>query len=58
MKHKTKIGGFEMKKFSALIGIGILCVGLGILAASFLPPILLICFQALLLILAGCAALK
>ena len=47
-----------MKKCSALIGAGILCVGLGILAASFLPPILLICFEALLLILAGCLALK
>ena len=47
-----------MKKFSALIGAGILCIGLGILAASFLPPIILVCFQALLLIIAGFIALK
>lgn len=57
MKHKY-FGGMDMKKFSALIGAGILCVGLGILAASFLPPIILICFQAILLILAGFLALK
>ena len=47
-----------MKKCSALIGAGILCVGLGILAASVRPPIILICLEALLLILAGCLALK
>lgn len=47
-----------MKKCSALIGAGILCVGLGILAASFLPPVILVCFQALLLMLAGILALK
>lgn len=47
-----------MKKISALIGAGILCVGIGILAASFLPPIILICFQALLLMVAGFLALK
>ncbi len=51
-------GGIFMKKCSALIGAGILCVGLGILAASFLPPVILVCFQALLLILAGILALK
>ena len=47
-----------MKKCSGLIGAGILCLGFGILAASFLPPIILVCFQALLLILAGFIALK
>lgn len=57
MNHKD-YGGKIMKKFSALIGAGILCIGLGILAASFLPTIILVCFQAILLILAGCLALK
>ena len=57
MKHNN-YGGKLMKKCSALIGAGILCVGLGILAASFLPPIILICFQAILLILAGILSLK
>lgn len=46
------------KKFSAIIGVGIFCIGLGILAASFLPPVILVCFQAILLILAGFFALK
>lgn len=47
-----------MKKCSALISAGILCLGFGILVASFLPPLILVCFQALLLILAGFLALK
>ena len=55
---RDKTWGDRMKKFSALIGAGILCLGFGILAASFLPPIVLVCFEALLLILAGILALK
>ncbi len=47
-----------MKNISTLIGAGVLCVGLGILVASFLPPIVLVCFQALLLIIAGLLSLK
>ena len=50
-----------MKKFtalSALIGVGVLCIGLGILVACFLPPVLVVCIEAILLILAGFLALK
>ncbi len=47
-----------MKRFSALIGAAVLCIGLGILAASFLPPVLLVCIEALLLVAAGLLTLK
>lgn len=47
-----------MKKLSALIGAGVLCIGLGILFASFLPAVVLVCIEALLLVLAGFLALK
>ena len=47
-----------MKKLTAFIGIGVLCVGLGILVAGFLPPTVLVCIEAVLLIFAGFLALK
>ena len=47
-----------MRKISALIGAGVLCVGFGILVACFLPPVILVSVEALLLILAGLLALK
>lgn len=47
-----------MNKLTALVGAGVLCIGLGILIASFLPPVILVCFEALLLIVAGLLALK
>ncbi len=47
-----------MKKQSAIIGAGMLCVGFGILLARFLPPIALVCIEAVLLILAGLLSLK
>lgn len=47
-----------MKKYSALVGAGVLCLGFGILAACFLPPMFLVCVEALLLILVGLLAIK
>ena len=47
-----------VKNFSVLVGAGVLCIGFGILVASFLPPVILVCIEALLLILAGLLALK
>ncbi len=47
-----------MRRFTALIGACVLCVGLGILIASFLPPVILVCIEAALLVLAGFLALK
>ncbi len=47
-----------MKKYAACFGAGVLCIGFGILVASFLPPAVLICLQAVLLIVAGLLALK
>ena len=47
-----------MKKLTAFIGIGVLCVGFGILVACFLPPAVLVCIEAVLLILAGFLAMK
>lgn len=47
-----------MKKLSAMVGAGVLCIGLGILLASFLPPVVLVCIEAALLILAGLLAMR
>ena len=47
-----------MKKFSALLGAGILCLGFGILVACFLPPAVLVCVEAVLLVLAGFLTFK
>ncbi len=47
----------RMKKYSSLVGAGVLCIGFGILLASFLPAVVLVCLEALLLVLAGILAL-
>ena len=47
-----------MKKIGALFSAGILCVGCGILLATFLPSAVLMCIEAILLILAGLMLMK
>lgn len=42
-----------MKKIPFLIGLGLLATGFGILVSIFLPDSILICIQAILLIVAG-----
>ncbi|MBR4979068.1 MAG: hypothetical protein IKX77_00765 [Clostridia bacterium] len=47
-----------MKNLTALLGVGVLCIGFGILIASFLPSLIVVCIEAVLLILAGFIAFK
>ncbi len=47
-----------MKKLSALVGICLLSAGAGILLSCFLPLAVLVCIEALLLIIAGILCLK
>ena len=54
----TKRRRRAVKKLSAMVGAGVLCIGLGILLASFLPPVVLVCIEAALLILAGLLAMR
>ena len=42
-----------MRKLSYIIGICMLTAGVGIILAMFLPKVLLVCIEALLLIVAG-----
>ncbi len=42
-----------MKKNSKLIGICIMAAGVMVLLACFLPPIVMVCLEAVLLILVG-----
>ncbi len=42
-----------MKKLCFAVGLCLLCVGLGIILAILIPDILLICLEALLIVLAG-----
>ena len=47
-----------MKKIGVLFSIGIFCIGIGILLASFLPPVVLVCIESVLLIAAGLLLMK
>lgn len=47
-----------MKRGSAVVGICLFSAGLGILISVFLPPLILVCIEAVLLILAGLICFK
>lgn len=42
-----------MKKNNKLVGVGIIAAGAMILLSCFLPPVVLVCVEAVLLIVAG-----
>lgn len=56
--HQRGSEVLRVKKFGALFSAGILCVGFGILLAAFLPASVLMCIEAILLILAGLLLMK
>jgi hypothetical protein len=47
-----------MKRGCTVIGLCLLSAGAGILVCTFLPPAVLVCVEALLLILAGLLCFK
>ncbi len=47
-----------MRRSCAVIGMCLLSAGVGILISVFLPPVILVCIEALLLILAGLLCFK